>query len=98
MPDTGLNGKNLNLFQRFLNNLTKIPAALLGTLSSVEKSGDLLAAMMTDSKYDSITGKYFDRGKEISSSNQSYNLEKSGNLWNRSIELTNLQQNESIQL
>jgi NAD(P)-dependent dehydrogenase (short-subunit alcohol dehydrogenase family) len=95
MPDTGLNGK-ISLFRKLLNNLTKLPAALLGTLSSVKKSGNLLALMMTDSKYDTITGKYFDRGKEIPSSAQSYDKEKSENLWSRSVELTNLQQCETI--
>jgi hypothetical protein len=69
---------------------------LLGTLSTVKKSGSLLASMMTNSAYANITGKYFDRGKVIPSSNQSYNKENAKNLWNRSVELVHLKQSDTI--
>ncbi|MDD2284747.1 MAG: SDR family NAD(P)-dependent oxidoreductase [Paludibacter sp.] len=95
MASTGLDGKP-TVVNRIKNNLIQIPAALLGTLSTVKKSGSLLASMMTNSAYANITGKYFDRGKVIPSSNQSYNKENAKNLWNRSVELVHLKQSDTI--
>ncbi|MDR1172331.1 MAG: hypothetical protein LBL24_07755, partial [Bacteroidales bacterium] len=71
-------------------------ARILGTHSSAKKSGRLLAGMMTDSQYENVTGKYFDRGKDVPSSELSYNRANAVNLWERSIELTQLQQQETF--
>jgi hypothetical protein len=49
---------------------------------------------MLNAKYEGITGKYFDRSQEIKSSELSYNKQNTENLWQRSIELTKLQENE----
>jgi hypothetical protein len=51
---------------------------------------------MLDAKYEGITGKYFDRSQEIKSSELSYNKQNAENLWQRSIELTKLQENEYV--
>ena len=52
--------------------------------------------MITDASFEGITGKYFDRENEIPSSELSYNKENAINLWERSIELTQIQQEETI--
>jgi hypothetical protein len=60
------------------------------------KSGKWLAALMTDAQYEGVTGKYFDRGKETRSSELSYNKDNAANLWGRSMELTQMQDDETI--
>jgi hypothetical protein len=69
---------------------------MMGVHSTAIKSGKLLADLMTDSRYNGLTGRYFDRGKEILSSLLSYNRENAANLWQRSAELVRLQNYETI--
>ena len=52
--------------------------------------------MITDASFEGITGKYFDRENEIPSSELSYNKENAINLWERSVELIQLQSEETI--
>ena len=95
MADTGL-AKPKNAAEKLLQRIAPLIARLMGTLSSASISGKMLAEYMIDIKYEEITGKYFDREKEIESSDLSYNKKNAVNLWERSIELTKLQRNESI--
>ena len=71
-------------------------ARVIGLYSSSEKSGKLLAKMMTAASFEEVSGKYFDREKQIPSSELSYNKANAANLWERSTELTRLQQEETI--
>ncbi|MDR2804924.1 MAG: SDR family NAD(P)-dependent oxidoreductase [Dysgonamonadaceae bacterium] len=95
MADTGL-AKPQNAAEKLLQHIAPLLARLLGTHSSDVISGKLLAEYMTRDKQEGITGKYFDRGKEIPSSGLSYNKANAANLWIRSIELTRLQQQETV--
>jgi NAD(P)-dependent dehydrogenase (short-subunit alcohol dehydrogenase family) len=95
MADTGL-AKPKNAAEKLLQHIAPLLARLLGTHSSAVLSGKLLAEYMTNDKYEGITGKYFDRGKEIPSSELSYNKANVANLWKRSVELTQLQQKETV--
>jgi NAD(P)-dependent dehydrogenase (short-subunit alcohol dehydrogenase family) len=95
MADTGL-AKPQNATEKLLQHIAPLLARLLGTHSSDALSGKLLAEYMTNDKYEMVTGKYFDRGKEIPSSELSYNKANAANLWIRSVELTQLQQQETI--
>jgi NAD(P)-dependent dehydrogenase (short-subunit alcohol dehydrogenase family) len=95
MADTGLGKNAKNVGEKVVKYIAPMLAYLLGVYSSAEKSGKLLADMMTGSHFEGITGKYFDREKEIPSSELSYNKANAVNLWKRSIELTQLQQQET---
>jgi NAD(P)-dependent dehydrogenase (short-subunit alcohol dehydrogenase family) len=95
MADTGL-AKPKNVAEKLLQHIAPLLARLLGTHSSAAISGKLLAEYMTNDKYEATTGKYFDREKEIPSSELSYNKANAANLWIRSVELTQLQQQETI--
>ena len=95
MADTGL-AKPKNAFENLIMQIAPILARLFGTRSSAIISGKLLAEYMLNSQYEGITGKYFDRDKEIKSSELSYNKENADKLWKQSIELTKLQQDETI--
>ena len=86
MADTGL-AKPKNRLEKVLKSIAPMIACLMGTRSSAKVSGKLLAEYMLDPKYEEITGKYFDRNKEVPSSKLSYNKENAINLWKRSIEL-----------
>jgi len=95
MADTGL-AKPKNTVEKMLKNIAPLIAGLLGTRSSAKVSGKLLAEYMLNAKYEGINGKYFDRNKEAPSSELSYNKANAVNLWKRSIELTQMQQDETI--
>jgi NAD(P)-dependent dehydrogenase (short-subunit alcohol dehydrogenase family) len=95
MADTGL-AKPKNAAEKLLQHIAPLLARLLGTHSSAVISGKLLAEYMTSDKYETITGKYFDREKEIPSSELSYNKANAANLWIRSVELTRLKEQESV--
>ncbi|MDR1585391.1 MAG: SDR family NAD(P)-dependent oxidoreductase [Prevotellaceae bacterium] len=95
MADTGL-AKPKNTAEKLVQKIAPLIARFLGTLSSAKISGNILAELLVNERYEGITGKYFDREKEIKSSRLSYNQENAGNLWLRSIEFTKLQANESI--
>jgi NAD(P)-dependent dehydrogenase (short-subunit alcohol dehydrogenase family) len=95
MADTGL-AKPKNIAERLLQRIAPPFARLFGTLCSASASGKLLAEYMTDAKYEGITGKYFDRNREIASSELSYNRANAVNLWERSVELTGLQRHEAV--
>jgi NAD(P)-dependent dehydrogenase (short-subunit alcohol dehydrogenase family) len=96
MADTEM-GKNVNTTgEKIARLLAPLLARLMGLHSSAAISGKLLAEYMTDAKYEGITGKYFDREKETKSSELSYNKANAVNLRERSIELTHLQQDETV--
>jgi NAD(P)-dependent dehydrogenase (short-subunit alcohol dehydrogenase family) len=96
MADTGLGGNVKTTGEKIAKRLAPLLARLMGLHSSSKKSGKLLAAMMTDESFQGITGRYFDREKEIQSSELSYNKANAANLWTQSIELVHLQPEETI--
>lgn len=66
-------------------------------IGSLEQSANALAHMVTDPSLDTMTGNYFDRGiNPKESSPLSYNSENALNLWNTSVTLTKLEQNETL--
>jgi len=96
MADTGLSGNTKNFVEKVAKYIAPLAAYLLGVHSSATKSGKLLASLMTDDYYEDLSGKYFDRGKEIPSSELSRNKANAENLWKRSIELVRLQEDETL--
>ena len=60
------------------------------------ESGRALAHLAIDSKYQNVTGKYFNLETEKPSSDMSYDLSKQQELWNGSIALTGLKQSETV--
>lgn len=96
MPDTNFVGGLPPVVSFFLPRFISVFAGLLGRGSNVEKSGKLLASMITDQKYEFITGTYNDRGDMIRSSEPSYDKTAARNLWVESAELVQLKADESI--
>jgi NAD(P)-dependent dehydrogenase (short-subunit alcohol dehydrogenase family) len=96
MADTGLGENAKSMGERIVKQVAPLLARVLGTHSTAEKSGRLLADLMTGRQYERITGTYFDRGMEAASSELSYNKANAVNLWERSVELTQLQPQETV--
>lgn len=89
MPDTGLGGLNKMFFTKiFLKYI--LPIFAKGAVSTPSKSGEILAELLIDDKYQGITGKYFDRDKIIPSSQESYDENKWDDLWQGSESLVGL--------
>lgn len=89
MPDTGLGGLNKKLFRKwFLKYI--LPFFVKEAMSTPQRSGKLLADLVCSQKYEGLTGKYFDRGKQIEPSKESFDKTKMDDLWNTSMDLTRL--------
>jgi hypothetical protein len=87
MNDTGYSA-GVGPVMGFANKvIAPVFAYLGGRLGSSEKSGAALAQMITDAKYEGMSGIYIDRGKEVKSSELSYNLENAKELWETSERL-----------
>ena len=96
MPGTGL-ASSYNFIQRFAwKYILPILTLFMRNVNSVNKSGKALSELVTNPQFDLISGKYFEGTKEIKSSSLSYSKENAKDLWNTSIELVRLQQNETI--
>lgn len=92
MPNTELNF-NLNKIKTLQ---VKLMVLVKRRSNALEKSSAALASLVTDAKYNSVTGKYIDQGKIIKSSPLSYNKANAKNLWDKSVELVNLTDSETI--
>lgn len=101
MAGTGL-GSDYSLPLRFVWNVVLPALGFLGVkirgskLNNLDDSSKALARMVTDSQYEQITGKYFDIGKEIPSSDESYDRQKATDLWEKSVELVKFAPEETI--
>jgi NAD(P)-dependent dehydrogenase (short-subunit alcohol dehydrogenase family) len=93
MPETK-DSRDANIVVKFLIQfIFPIFAYLAGRLGSLQNSSQELAKMIFDEKYDGMTGKYIDRGREIRSSELSYDLENARRLWEYSSQLCGIEYN-----
>ena len=96
MPGTGL-ARNYNLIFRLIwKYVLPVMIPFIKGVNTVKKSGEALAFLVTSDNLEGVSGKYFDGKKEINSSELSYHTEHREELWRTSIELVQLQQNETI--
>ena len=86
MPGTGL-ARDYGPVQRLAWRFVLPAARLLPQVRGVNRSGRDLAALAGDSRYDGVTGKYFDGAKAIRSSEESYDTAKALDLWQTSERL-----------
>ena len=68
-----------------------LPLFVKDAMSTPQRSGKLLANLVTSEKFEGVTGKYFDRDKEIAPSKESFYKNKTTDLWNISVELTKIE-------
>ncbi|WP_052400812.1 hypothetical protein [Oceanobacillus jeddahense] len=98
MPETGL-ARTYHPISRFvLKYFLGLFVIFPANINSVAKSGKTLASLVTDNQLKHVTGRYFEGKKEMKTSALSYNKENQKNLWNVSVELSQLQKDESVLL
>jgi NAD(P)-dependent dehydrogenase (short-subunit alcohol dehydrogenase family) len=91
MNDTG-SGEKTNVGILLAKNVVgPLMAIAQGRLGSSEKSSAALCEMITGEKYEGVSGKYIDRGKDTKSSALSYNEENWRDLWDTSLKLVGLE-------
>lgn len=89
MPDTGLGGLNKKPLRKYFLKYI-LPFFAKGAVSNPEISGKCLADLLINDKYRNISGKYFDRDKIISSSEESYDKMKWLDVWNYSAAIVGI--------
>ncbi|MEQ8413476.1 MAG: SDR family NAD(P)-dependent oxidoreductase [Imperialibacter sp.] len=94
VPGTGL-ARTYPSFMQFLwKNIFPILVLLKPNVNTAKNSGKRLANLAFSEKYRSARGKYFEGEKVISSSDDSYNKSYQEELWNSSLELLNMKQED----
>ena len=95
VPGTGL-ARNYPPVLKFISDYVfKALIVFVHNVNTAQNSGKRLANFAYSDKYKSAKGKYFEGEKEIKSSTDSYNKELQKNLWESSIELLGVTQNET---
>jgi light-dependent protochlorophyllide reductase len=86
MPGSGL-ARDYPPLQRLVWRFVLPALRVLPGVHSTRTSGRHLAALVTDRRFDGITGRYFDGLKPVRSSEDSYDLGKAADLWDTSQRL-----------
>ncbi|KAA0113559.1 SDR family NAD(P)-dependent oxidoreductase [Mycolicibacterium sp. P9-22] len=86
MPSSGLS-RDYTPAQKVLWRLISPLLRALPNVNSVAASGERLAALATDARFDGVTGEYFEGTKPIRSSADSYDTAKARDLWETSAQL-----------
>ena len=84
------------LLQGILRIFSGIMSHIVGKPGSSIKSGAALASLVTEASFDAMTGKYSDRGEIVKSSFLSYSKDNARELWETSMELSQLSISETI--
>jgi NAD(P)-dependent dehydrogenase (short-subunit alcohol dehydrogenase family) len=96
MPGTGL-ARDYSLIAKLAwKYILPVLTLFKRNVHTVSSSGRALASLVTNPKLESVTGKYFDGTRQISSSKLSYNIENRKDLWRSSIKLVQLKQGETL--
>jgi light-dependent protochlorophyllide reductase len=96
MPGTGL-ARDYSAGERIIwNFILPVLRFFIPNVNTSQQSGQALARLLLDQKLEDVSGKYFEGLRPIPSSQESYDLEKAGELWRTSIRLTNLPSAESF--
>lgn len=94
MTTTHLNGDAST--NRLMKVVMNAFSYLIGRHGSANTSGKQLAETVVGSQWKGITGKYIDRGKDTRSSAASYDKVAQAQLWQQSLVLAKLADNETI--
>ncbi|OHD06977.1 MAG: dehydrogenase [Spirochaetes bacterium GWD1_27_9] len=96
MPGSGL-ARDYNSFSRFMwKYILPVLTLIKPEVKTTKQSGKALARLLLDKELIETTSKYFDGYKEKTSSIDSYNKENALELWEESVKLVNLKQEETI--
>ncbi|MEO1466278.1 MAG: dehydrogenase, partial [Cyanobacteria bacterium J06633_1] len=90
MPGSGLASDYTPTAKFVWNNILPFLCKFVPNVNTMEQAGKALARLITDPELANTTGKYFSTWKMIESSRESYDEDKARELWNASLELTQL--------
>ncbi|MBP6722224.1 MAG: SDR family NAD(P)-dependent oxidoreductase [Bacteroidia bacterium] len=89
MPDTGLGGLNKHAVRRFfLKHI--LPIFARGAVSNPERSGKMLADLVTGLQTTVFSGAYYDQGRQVEPSAMARDTKLQLDLWQTSLEITGL--------
>jgi len=86
MPGSGL-ARDYPPVQRFAWRFVLPLLRFMPQVNSARSSGMRLAALVSDPRFERVSGRYFDGLEEVRSSHDSYDLEKASDLWRTSERL-----------
>ena len=96
MPGSGL-ARDYTITAKFVwHYILPILCKFVPNVSTMEESGKALARLITAPELVNVTEKYFSGFNMINSSVESYDENKAEQLWNASVELTQLNSTESV--
>lgn len=96
MPGSGLAADYTAMAKFVWRNILPLLCRFIPNVNTIEDSGTALAQLITNPKLANVTGKYFSGFKMMDSSQESYDELKAKQLWNASVELTQLKPVESF--
>ena len=96
MPGSGLAQDYAPAAKFVWHNILPILSRFVPNVNTIDNAGKALARLVLDPDLDDVSGKYFSGFEEIDSSEDSYDRAMAEQLWDGSIELTQLKDNESI--
>ena len=89
MPGSGL-ARDYSPWQRFAWRFVLPAMRVLPQVHSTRTSGERLAALAADARFEGVSGRYFDGLKDVRSSADSYDADMAGDLWSTSERLCGL--------
>ena len=95
MPGSGLAQDYTPTAKFVWNNILPILGKLIPNVNTMQQSGAALARLVTDPEL-AVSGKYFSGFKMMASSTESYDEAKAKQLWDASVELTQLKSEETV--
>jgi len=95
MPGTGLARDYSGFLQFMWHNVLPVLTLVGNNINTPSKSGANLANLAVGVEHEGVTNKYFIGNKIAPSSSSSYDTNKAIELWNASVELTQLQPHET---
>ncbi len=96
MPGSGLATDYTAAAKFVWYKILPILCKFIPNVNTMEQSGKALAKLIIDPELATVTGKYFSGFNMIDSAVESYDRAKASQLWNASVELTQLQPEETI--
>lgn len=96
MPGSGLASDYTSAAKFVWYNILPVLCRLIPNINTMKQSGEALARLITDPELANVTGKYFSGLKAIDSASESYDEAKAKQLWDASVELTQLKPEETI--
>lgn len=96
MPGSGLAQDYTPTAKFVWHNILPILSRFVPKVNTIDNAGKALAKLVLDPELDDVSGKYFSGFKAIDSSEDSYDRAMAKQLWDGSIKLTQLKDNETI--